>query len=71
MTETILGSLTEVVYQLQVQTIGNTELGAKVRKLLHVAVVLLGKGYGPDDEIAPLIEKYGRLSEVPDKRNRQ
>jgi len=37
---------------------------------LHNAVVLLGKGYGADDEVEPLLEKYGEVEQVPEKQER-
>lgn len=34
---------------------------------LHNAVTLLEKGYGLDEEVEPLIDKYGSVEEVPEK----
>lgn len=34
---------------------------------LHNATVLLEKGYSIDDEVEPLLEKYGNVENVPDK----
>jgi len=33
---------------------------------LNNAVTLLEKGYGLDEEVEPLIEKYGSLEDAPD-----
>ena len=37
------------------------------KEQLHNAKTLLENGYGIDDEIEPLIEKYGNVESVPDK----
>lgn len=34
---------------------------------LHNAIVLLEKGYGLDEEVEPLLEKYGNVDDVPEK----
>ena len=34
---------------------------------LHNAIVLLEKGYSIDDEVEPLLEKYGEVENVPEK----
>jgi hypothetical protein len=34
---------------------------------LHNAVTLLNKGYDIEDEIEPLLEKYGCVDKVPEK----
>jgi len=34
---------------------------------LHNAVSLLEKGYSVEDEVEPLLEKYGSVEDVPDK----
>lgn len=41
-----------------------------VKQQLNNAVVLLEKGYSIDDEVEPLLEKYGNVDSVPD-RDRQ
>ena len=38
-----------------------------VKGQLHNAVTLLEKGYSIDDEVEPLLEKYGDVESVPDK----
>ena len=35
---------------------------------LHNAVTLLEKGYDIDDEVEPLLEKYGDVEAVPEKQ---
>ncbi len=35
---------------------------------LHNGVVLLEKGYGIYDEVEPLLEKYGTVENVPEKK---
>lgn len=34
---------------------------------LHNAIVLLNKNYSIFDEIEPLLEKYGRVENIPEK----
>lgn len=34
---------------------------------LHNAVELLGKGYSLDEQVEPLLEKYGDVESVPNK----
>jgi hypothetical protein len=34
---------------------------------LHNAVELLNKGYSLNDEVEPLLEKYGDVEQVPEK----
>ena len=38
-----------------------------VKEQLNNAATLLEKGYGIDDEVEPLLEKYGDVENVPDK----
>lgn len=35
---------------------------------LHNAVTLLGKGYGVNDEVEPLLEEFGDVENVPYKQ---
>jgi hypothetical protein len=35
---------------------------------LHNAIVLLDKGYSIEDEIEPLLNEYGSVENVPDKK---
>ena len=35
---------------------------------LHNAIVLLDKGYDIYDEVEPLLEKYGKVEDVPKKQ---
>jgi hypothetical protein len=37
------------------------------KEQLHNAVTLLEKGYSLTDEVEPLLEKYGKLENVPEK----
>jgi len=43
------------------------ELYKIAKNQLDNAVALLEKGYDKEDEIDPLIEKYGNVNNVPDK----
>jgi len=38
-----------------------------VKAQLNNAVTLLEKGYGLNEEVEPLLEKYGNVDSVPDK----
>ena len=45
----------------------NGALGSRLaRDQLHNAVVLLGKGYDVEDQVEPLLEKYGDVEFVPE-----
>lgn len=35
---------------------------------LHNAIMLLDKGYDSSEEVEPLIEKYGDIESVPEKK---
>ena len=37
------------------------------KKQLHNAITLLEKGYSIDDEVEPLLKKYGSADDVPQK----
>jgi hypothetical protein len=38
-----------------------------VKEQLHNGIVLLEKGYSINDEVEPLLEKYGSIENVPEK----
>jgi len=38
-----------------------------VESQLHNGVALLEKGYGLDEQVEPLLEKYGKVENVPDR----
>ena len=38
-----------------------------VKEQIHNAVTLLDKGYSIEDEVEPLLEKYGKVEDVPEK----
>ena len=40
-----------------------------VKEQLNNAVTLLDKGYGIWDEVEPLLEEYGDVESVPEKKN--
>ena len=64
MSVTISEALWNADYNLQ----NNGMIGLKLAKeQLHNAVGLLGKGYGLDDEVEPLLESYETVDDVPDK----
>lgn len=65
MSVTILEALQNANYNLQ----NNGHVGLMLAKQqLKNAVVLLGKGYSIDDEVEPLLEKYGDIEYVPEKQ---
>lgn len=39
------------------------------KEQVHNATVLLDKGYSIWDEVEPLLEEYGTVENVPEKRN--
>lgn len=68
MSVSIMEALQNADYNLQ----NNRQLGVKLaimlaKDQLHNAVELLGKGYGLDEEVEPLLEKYGSVDAIPDK----
>ncbi len=61
MAVTILEVLQNADYNLQ----NNGMIGLKLAKeQLHNAVELINKGYNLDDEVEPLLEKYGGIDKV-------
>jgi len=65
MSATIIEVLENADYNLQ----KSNEIGLMFAKeQLHNAVELLNKGYGLYDEVEPLLEKYGDIDSVPDKK---
>jgi len=63
MSVSILEALQNANYNLK----SNGQLGAMIAKdQLNNAVTLLEKGYSLDDEVEPLLEKYGSIENVPD-----
>ena len=64
MSVSILEALQNADYNIQ----NNGGLGLSIAKnQLHNAVMLLEKGYSLDDEVEPLLEKYGSVDAVPEK----
>jgi len=64
MTVTILEALQNADYNLQ----NNSGIGLLFAKpQLHNAVTLLEKGYSLNDEVEPLLEKFGDVDSVPSK----
>jgi len=67
MAVTILEALENANYNLDnLRSIGIGILPL-IQGQLGNAIVLLDKGYGIDDEIEPLLEKYGDVDAVPYK----
>ena len=66
MSVTILESLRNADFNIQ----NNGSLGIHIAKnQLHNAVVLLENGYSLDDEIEPLLERYGDIESIPEKQD--
>ena len=56
------------------EALQNAEINVKngflldlAKEQLHNGIVLLEKGYSVDDEVEPLLEKYGAVENVPEK----
>jgi len=49
----------------------NLKLGFPIiyKRQMNDVVTLLKKGYFPDEPIEPLLKKYGKASDVPEKEN--
>lgn len=66
MAVTILEALQNADYNIQ----NNGAMGILLAKSqLHNAVTLLEKGYSLYDEVEPLLEKYGKVENVPDNED--
>jgi len=64
MSVTILEALKNAEYNLK----NNSPFALVIAKnQFHNAVELLSKGYGLYDEVDPLLEKYGKVENVPNK----
>ena len=64
---TILEALQNANYNIDnVKRVGIALLPL-VKGQLNNAVVLLEKGYDLEDEVEPLLEKYGNVDDVPEK----
>ena len=61
---TIFEALQNAKHNLQGSYYLQVEIG---KEQLHNAVTLLEKGYGVNDEIDPLLAKYGTVEDVPEK----
>lgn len=65
MAVTILEALQNAEYNFQ----NNGDIGFMLGKdQLHNAVTLLEKGYGVYDKVEPLLEKFGNIDNVPEKK---
>jgi len=61
----ILGALYNAEHNLKAGFAFQKELA---RQQLHNSLILLEKGYSIYDEIEPLLERYGKVEDVPEKR---
>ncbi len=66
MAVTILEALQNAEHNID--SVGLVGIGVLIlaKSQLHNAVTLLEKGYGLNDEVEPLLEKYGEVENVPD-----
>ena len=68
MAVTILEALENANYNLDNVAKLGMGLLPLVKEQLNNAVVLLEKGYGLNTEVEPLLEKYGDVENVPEKK---
>ena len=70
MSATILETLQNA--QMNIET-SMSFIVAIAKKQLNNAIILLEKGYSIDEEVEPLLEKYGDVEKVPEneKDNKQ
>lgn len=66
MAVTILEALQNANYNLDNLKLMGMEFLPMVKGQLNNGVVLLEKGYSLNDEVEPLLEKYGDVDSVPD-----
>ena len=67
MAVTILEALGNADMNLQNAEFIGSPLIALAKAQLHNALTLLEKGYSINDEVEPLLEKYGEVENVPEK----
>lgn len=67
MAVTILEALRNANHNLDNVRVMGTAMLPLVKGQLNNAVTLLEKGYSLEDEVEPLLEKYGDVESVPDK----
>lgn len=66
MSVSIVEALRSAEHNIKTGLMGNS-LSIRVGLVqLHNSAVLLEKGYDPETEIDPLLEKYGRAEDVPE-----
>lgn len=64
MSVSVFEALENADYNLQ----NNGQMGAMFAKdQLHNAVELIKKGYNLEEEVEPLLDKYGSIDQVPEK----
>ncbi len=67
MSVTILEALENANHNLGNFHVVGPALLPMIKSQLNNATVLLEKGYSIDDEVGPLLEKYGDVEDVPEK----
>ena len=64
MSVSILEALDNAIYHLQ----NNGRFGiGMAQEQIHNAVVLLQQGYGLNEQVEPLLQKHGKVENVPEK----
>lgn len=66
MSVSILEALENAEFNLNSNLSFQRDLG---KKQLHNAIILLDKGYDAMEEVEPLLDKYGKVENVPEKED--
>jgi len=69
MSVSILEALENANYNLDNLRVMGLGMVPLIKEQINNAVVLLEKGYGIDEEVEPLLEKYGDVENVPEKKD--
>lgn len=67
MSVSILEALMNADVNLQQRKMGGAFVVTIASEQLHNAVTLLNKGYGLTEQVEPLLEKHGKVEDVPDQ----
>ena len=65
MSVTILEALENAEFNLGNIAVVGTGIVPLIKSQLHNAIVLLEKGYDTEDEVEPLLDKFGSVEKVP------
>ncbi len=67
MSVSILEALMNAEHNFKSMLRGGDPIIEMAQRQLHNGITLLEKGYDVDEEVEPLLEKYGDVESVPDK----